>query len=209
MEQGQDFSTYFEHLPHNQAAENNKSPILGKWQQLDLGDRHVIEVGSGTGQQGIFMCQSCSELLWQPTEIPDKFSLLTEWWQASQKAHLPNFLAPLGYVIGHSPFPDIEFNLVYSSNVLHIISRATAARFVEDATEAMTTGMEFVCYGPFKVDGEFTTESNAEFNDWLKQQGYGGILDIDDIIEFSGQQLQLVAKEPMPANNFLLVFRKK
>jgi len=202
-------SAVFEHLPHNQAAENNKAPILQKWLALGLESRHVLEVGSGTGQQGIHLCQACPQLLWQPTETLEKFPLLTEWWQASQQAHITNFLAPLGFVIGQTPFPDVEFDLVYSSNVLHIVAKPVAQQLVEQAASAMSAKDLFVCYGPFKKDGDFTTESNQEFDLWLRSEGYGGLLDIDDISKFSNQALVLKAAETMPANNFLLVFEKQ
>jgi len=65
-------------------------------------------------------------------------------------------------------------------------------------------------YGPFKYAGEFTTESNARFDVWLKNQNpVSGIRDferVDALAEDAG--LRLLEDNSMPANNQLLVWKK-
>ena len=65
-------------------------------------------------------------------------------------------------------------------------------------------------YGPFKYDGNFTTKSNAEFNDWLKEKDpRSGIRDFEIISELAvSVSLSLVADVQMPSNNQLLVFSR-
>lgn len=196
----------FAGLAPNQAAERNKQAILEAWLQLGYSEKSVFEVGSGTGQHGIHLCLSCPELWWQPSETPENFSRLAKWWQAAQSLHLPHFLAPVGYAIGQSDWPVQQFDIVYSSNVLHIISNDLAKQFVQNVALHINHEQLFVCYGPFKIDGEYTTESNREFDQALKLQGYGGLLDVQDVLNWSNNLLKLVAKLPMPANNFIMVF---
>lgn len=61
-------------------------------------------------------------------------------------------------------------------------------------------------YGPFNENGLYSSESNREFDLHLQQDGCGGIRDINELSEW-GKGLHLIEKIPMPANNFLLVWR--
>ena len=63
-------------------------------------------------------------------------------------------------------------------------------------------------YGPFKYDGNFTTKSNAEFDEWLKEKDLkSGVRDFEAISELAvSVGLSLVADVQMPSNNQLLVF---
>jgi len=65
-------------------------------------------------------------------------------------------------------------------------------------------------YGPFNYGGQYTSDSNAQFDQWLKQQDKKmGIRDFEAICELAADNtLQLVEDHAMPANNRLLIFRK-
>jgi len=68
-----------------------------------------------------------------------------------------------------------------------------------------------VCiYGPFKYAGEYTSESNAEFDGWLKNRDEkSGVRDIEDILRLAKLAgLELADDFSMPANNRLLVLKK-
>jgi len=204
----EEFSAAFEGLPHNQAAENNKKPIFEAWNRLGLSRHSVFEIGSGTGQQGIFLCSKLPELYWFPSEVTTNLPTLKLWYKAAIGVGVDNFSSPIDFDIEQGDFPSEKFSLVYTSNVLHIVSNQLAQCLIERVNERLENGQYFVCYGPFKVNNAFTTESNKEFDHWLKMQGYGGLLDISQIENWSRDQLKLKHKEPMPANNFLLLFEK-
>lgn len=200
-------SNPFSHLAHNQAAENNKAFIHQALSELGLLQQKVLEVGSGTGQQGIYLCQQNQQLSWQPTEVASNLDNLRLWHQVAHEQSISNFLTPIKFEIGQA-LPDVEVDSIYTSNVLHIVSKDLAKQLVEQVTGKLSTGQLFICYGPFKRDGEFTTESNRDFNDWLQGQGYGGINDLDDIVQWSGNKLDVQHLCDMPANNFLVVYQK-
>lgn len=63
-------------------------------------------------------------------------------------------------------------------------------------------------YGPYKYDGEFTSESNARFDVWLKDRnGESGIRDIEVLLEQASEAgYKLISDTAMPANNQFLVF---
>ena len=68
----------------------------------------------------------------------------------------------------------------------------------------------FCLYGPFNYDGKFTSESNARFDQWLKQRDpSSGVRDFEalqDLAEKAG--LTFIDDVEMPANNRILVWKK-
>ena len=67
-------------------------------------------------------------------------------------------------------------------------------------------------YGPFMVDGKHTSESNDAFSQRLQAQNSAwGVRDSTAIAELAAAKfgLEMIAREAMPANNFVLVFRRK
>lgn len=199
----------FSDLPTLTAAENNKGPILDKWLELEFNERKVLEIGSGTGQQAIHLSQHCYQLRWQPTEVKENFERLNQWWEASQKVGIINFLEPIEYQVGEDELPTGDYDTIYTSNVLHIISRANAKQLVEQVCGALKSGQKWICYGPFMQNNKFTTDSNKEFNDWLLSEGHGGLMDLEDVVKLSKNKLEIETLADMPANNFFVVFNRK
>jgi hypothetical protein len=65
-------------------------------------------------------------------------------------------------------------------------------------------------YGPFNYGGRFTSESNAQFDVWLKQRSAAsGVRDFEAVNALAESiGLRLLADNAMPANNRLLVWRR-
>lgn len=65
-------------------------------------------------------------------------------------------------------------------------------------------------YGPFNYNDEYTSESNARFDVWLKERAaHQGIRDFEAINTLAEQAgLEFLEDNAMPANNRLLVWRK-
>jgi hypothetical protein len=72
-------------------------------------------------------------------------------------------------------------------------------------------GGYLIVYGPFNYNGHFTSESNRNFEQWLKQQNpESGIKDFewaDEIATIAG--LKLVDDIAMPANNRILIWQRE
>jgi hypothetical protein len=66
-------------------------------------------------------------------------------------------------------------------------------------------------YGPFRYRGQYTSASNAAFDEYLhKRDPESGIRDFEALDELAGQQgLELKADHAMPANNQLLVWTRQ
>ena len=72
-------------------------------------------------------------------------------------------------------------------------------------------GGVFCQYGPFKYRGQFTSDSNARFDLWLKQiDSARGIRDFEAMQQLANSVgLALRADHEMPANNRLLEWVKQ
>ena len=81
--------------------------------------------------------------------------------------------------------------------------------YAEGGRPSIPAGVFFL-YGPFNVDGEYTASSNASFDASLKSRDPGmGLRDMAELEELAARhQMKLEERLAMPANNFLLVFRK-
>lgn len=75
---------------------------------------------------------------------------------------------------------------------------------------ATAAGGCFCQYGPFNYAGAYTSQSNARFDHWLRQQDpLRGIRDFEAVAALATEAgLKLEADHEMPANNRLLQWRK-
>ena len=65
-------------------------------------------------------------------------------------------------------------------------------------------------YGPFKVDGQQTAPSNAQFDDSLKSRDPAwGIRDLEAVIEAAANGLAHTETIAMPANNMMPIFQRR
>jgi len=105
----------------------------------------------------------------------------------------------------------VAVDAVFTSNTLHIIDTASVENFFLGAGRCLAAGGLLLIYGPFKYGGEFTTQSNASFDGWLKERDpRSGLRDFEWVDELaSAQDLLLLEDNAMPANNQLLVWRKQ
>jgi cyclopropane fatty-acyl-phospholipid synthase-like methyltransferase len=191
----------------SQAAENNKDHILEKLREFFNKEGLVLEVGSGTGQHAIHLATNLPHLTWQPTDRGDYLSMLKENLAQS----LPvNLCQPLCLDVEDATWCCTEADYIFSANTLHIMSAAHVAQFMRGAGASLKPHGKLAVYGPFKYDGEFTTESNADFDVWLKgRDSRSGIRDAETIRKLaSDNDLEFLRDFPMPANNQLLVFQK-
>ena len=75
----------------------------------------------------------------------------------------------------------------------------------------MKSNAVLAIYGPFNYNGKFTSDSNARFEEWLKKKApHQGIRDFEAINALAEKiGLTLTEDNEMPANNRLLVWKRK
>lgn len=188
----------------SQSCENNKQPILEQLAVYFRHCQHVLEIGSGTGQHAAFFAPRLPNLVWHTSDLPDNHASISAWMTASGAQ---NIKPPIRFVIGQDPWPNLPIDAVFSANTAHIMQPDEVQLMMAQIAAHLGEGGIFCQYGPMRLQGLFTSNSNRLFEQSLKAQGYGGIRDIDELILW-GKGLRLIARIPMPANNFLLVWRK-
>ena len=168
----------------------------------------MLEVGSGSGQHALHFTEALPELRWQPTEHSAGMSALeANLGAAGREAILP----PLALDLAADSWPAGPFDAVYAANVMHIVSVPLGEALIRGAASVLEAGGQLLLYGPYRFAGAFTTESNAEFDQWLKARDpASGIRDFEAVAavaEASG--LVLEDNRAMPSNNQLLCFRRE
>ena len=88
---------------------------------------------------------------------------------------------------------------------------ASVVNMFQQLANVISAGGTLAIYGPFNYDGQFTSPSNANFDQWLKQRGaQQGIRDFEAVNKLASEAgMTLLEDNAMPANNRLLVWRKE
>ena len=194
--------------PHAPACDRNRHPILAVLREHFADRRRVLEIGSGTGQHAVHFAQAMPWLKWQASDMADNLPGIRAWLD---DARLPNTPAPLALdVLG--PWPAMEADAVFTANTLHIMGWDGVQAFFRGAGQLLADapGSTLVAYGPFTYGGDYTSDSNREFDAWLKARDpQSGIRDFEAVDTLAGEAgLRLVVDAAMPANNRCLVWRR-
>ena len=190
----------------SEAAERNKTPILQVIRGEFAGTRTVLEIGSGTGQHAIHFASHLPEICWQPSDTGDYLPLLR---QRIQGARLRNLREVIELDVRAATWPIEAVDGIFSANTLHIMSWSAVGHFFRGVGSVLTHPGVLCVYGPFRYGGQYTSESNGAFDEYLrKRDPQSGIRDFEAVNALAGERgLQLAADHAMPANNRLLAWR--
>lgn len=193
--------------PYSESSEQNRAPILAILRELFADRSHVLEIGSGTGQHAVYFGAALPHLRWQTADVRQYHPGIAAWLA---EAALPNVLPPLELDVNHIDWHSGRYDAVFSANTLHIMSWPEVKKCFEGIERVLKPGGVLGVYGPFNYDGQFTSESNARFDQWLKARDpASGVRDFEAVDALAHQQgLTLVQDHAMPANNHMLVWVK-
>lgn len=193
--------------PNASAALRNSQPILEVIRNEFENCETVLEIGSGTGQHAVFFASKMPWLGWQTSDVRENHDGINAWLE---EAGLDNVKAPLELDV-EKPFQsDDRFDAVFSANTAHIMNIEAVECMFRIAGESLIVGGMFCLYGPFNLDGEFTSDSNRRFDASLKMQNQAmGIRDLADLDAFAkANSLHRTSLYAMPANNMIAVWAK-
>lgn len=195
------------HKPYSEACERNRDPILAAITPLLAGRRAVLEIGSGTGQHAVYFAARLPELIWYPSDRPEHHAGIRLWLD---EAGLANVRPPLSLDVTQPRWDAPAVDAVFSANTAHIMHLdEVAALFAGVAALLPPLGL-FILYGPFNYQGNYTSASNAQFDEWLRlRDPLSGIRDFEHLDALAaGGGMVLRQDIAMPANNRLLVWEK-
>ena len=192
--------------PYSDACERNREPILDVLRQHFADRRHVLEIGSGTGQHAVHFAAALPHLAWQTSELDANLAGVRLWLEESR---LPNLPPPIALDVTGT-WPEARFDAVFSANTLHIMSWPDVRTMFAELPKVLTADAMLAVYGPFNYNGRFTSLSNASFDEWLKQRSpHSGIRDFAAVDELASSiGFGLIEDRAMPANNRTLVWRR-
>ncbi len=193
--------------PSSPPAERNREPILRLLGPiLDRhGVRQVLEIGSGTGQHAQYFGDMLPEIIWQTSDIRDNHHVISQWVEGTLHG---NVLAPI--TLDTSDFPDPAelgtFDAVYTANTAHIMHWSAVQGMFAGVARCLASKGPFLMYGPFKVDGAFTSDSNRQFDASLRARDPGmGLRELAELQRLGRLHgFNLRESHSMPANNLLL-----
>lgn len=193
--------------PNTPAANRNRQPILEVIRTELRHCRSVLEIGSGTGQHAVFFAAAMPWLTWQTSDLSENHSGIRSWIEDSG---LSNVREPIRLDVEESGALALECDGVFSANTAHIMSIQAVESMFQLVGRLLPPGGVFCLYGPFNLDGEFSSESNRSFDASLRDQDPSmGIRDLEQLDGFAfPNSLRRVRLYAMPANNLLSVWQK-
>ncbi len=209
--------------PHSPSCDRNRDPILDVLRMHFSDRRHVLEIGSGTGQHAVHFAAEMPWLTWQCSDGEAYLPGVRMWLD---EAALPNTPVPFALQAVAEPSPHFApqpvpvprdvvnghagYDAVFSANTLHIMGWPEVEALFASLPTLLADDATVAVYGPFNIDGEFTSESNRQFEGWLKARDpRSGIRDLEAVDALAvATGLHLVADIPMPANNRMLVWQR-
>ena len=194
---------------HAPATARNREPIRAVLERELPAHGTVLEIASGSGEHALHFARAFPDLSWQPSD-PSASSLASiAAWRTDDP--LPNLRAPIALDVTATTWPIAQADAIVCINMVHIPPWDAALGLFAGAARLLAGAAPLYLYGPYRFAGVFTSESNAEFDHWLRQRDpRWGVRDVDQLSAAAaphGFALARVAE--MPANNHSLVFRRQ
>ena len=197
------------------AGNRNREPILGVLKEkLPKEPGRVLEMASGSGMHINYFAPNFEHLHFHPTdkdkEVFDNIKKLTTAHGNDNIAD-PVHLDLTDPETWFNPGPAKTFNAIFCINIFQVAPISIADGMMQCAEHLLTDDGFLLIYGPFQVEGGFTTDSNKEFHETLSSAGVSewGLKDVADLKKAAGNHgMELKEIINMPANNFSLIFGK-
>ncbi|RPH63692.1 MAG: DUF938 domain-containing protein [Burkholderiales bacterium] len=193
--------------PFSPACERNREPILAVLREHFADRKHVLEIGSGTGQHAVHFAAAMPQLRWQASDVAENLPGIRLWLK---EAALPNTPAPLTFDVNDPPRTG-DYDAVFSANTLHIMGWKEVVRMFAALPALTKPGAVLVIYGPFNYEGQYTCPSNAQFDEALRsgnpKRGIRDFEEVDALAVAAGFVLK--DDRAMPANNRCIVWKRR
>jgi SAM-dependent methyltransferase len=192
---------YFPHVARN------REPILAVLKRALPASGLVLEIGSGSGEHAAYFAKALPRLAWQPTDCDPQ--MLASIGAHRAAAGAPNLLEPFPLDARASDWPLQTADALVCINMLHIAPWTAAQGVMRGARRLLDDGGIVYLYGPYRIGGRHTADSNRTFDAWLRAQDERwGVRDLDDVVRLAAANgFELMDTAPMPANNLSVVFR--
>lgn len=167
----------------------------------------VLEVASGSGEHAAFFAAAMPGRRWIPSDPDPAHRDSISAWIAHEG--LNNVDPPLALDVEAPVWPITEVDAIFCANMVHIAPWSAAVGLFEGAARLLPPGGRLLTYGPYQVDGNHTSPSNADFDASLRaRDARWGVRDIAALAAVTSK-LRLLRRVSMPANNLVLVWERQ
>jgi len=190
------------------ATTRNQDAILGVLQRILPDQGTVLEIAAGSGQHAVFFAKAFPNLIWQASDPDPKHRASIDAWA---KATTVNNPPALHIDVLQKNWPVKKIEAIVTINMIHIAPWACCQALIKQAADLLPVNGVLYFYGPFKIGGKHTANSNQSFDVSLQNRNpEWGVRNLDDVAETAlNAGFQLAESAPMPVNNFSIIFRKK
>ena len=196
------------------ATQRNKYCIKGVLSRIIKNKGLILEIGSGSGEHGVFFQDCFPQIIWQTSdpELIHRKSISSWIEYAKLNNKMPQ---PLEIDVEKIPWK-IPLELVeslqgiVSFNMIHVAQWTCTEALFREAGKLLSEGKFLMLYGPFKIGNRHISQSNYLFDNSLKlQDDLWGVRDIEEVGHEAKRnsffQENIIS---MPANNFSIIYRK-
>lgn len=169
----------------------------------------VLEIASGSGEHAIHFAAAFPALTWQPSDPdPDALASIAAW---SVEATAANILPPLQLDAAAPDWPVARAAAILCINMVHISPWEATLGLFAGAARLLSPGVPLILYGPYVEADVPTAESNRTFDASLRARNPAwGLRDTAAVAAAAEQAgFGLAARRAMPANNLMLLFRRR
>lgn len=194
------------------AGERNREPILDLFKErFPKSEGNVLEFASGSGMHIHYFAPNFQHLSFQPSDMNEE--VFENIRQLTQKTQVKNVQPPIKLDLTQpqtwSALIEQKFDAIFCINIFQVAPISIADGMMNCAVNYLSDRGSLFIYGPFKVDGSYTTPSNEEFDNTLLSYKVPawGLKDVVDITK-AAQKYGLALKEKvdMPSHNFTLIY---
>jgi hypothetical protein len=195
------------------AGNRNKDPILASFKELFPASGEALELASGAGLHVNYFAPHFPSLNFQPSDYDVEVfeSIKAKRATAGNK----NIADPIRIdLTDPSTFPDPKaklYDAIFVINIFQVAPVAIAEGIARLGASVLKPDGFIAIYGPFKVDGGYTTPSNADFDKEIlaAKVPEWGLKDVRDLEKAAAPYgIKLDRRLDLPANNFILLFKK-
>ncbi len=199
--------------PYSESCVQNREPILDAIHPLLSSKQHVLEIGSGTGQHAVYFAERMPHLIWQCSDRKENLPGIKSWLDEARLKNTPQPILQLDVSADNWPVFNAhnQPDAIFSANAVHIMAWENVVDFIKNAAALLPVKGLLILYGPFNYNGQYTSDSNARFDIWLKQQNpRSAIRHFEELDRLANQGgLTLYKDIQMPANNRILCWQKQ
>jgi hypothetical protein len=169
----------------------------------------VLELASGTGEHVVAFARAFPAIHWQPSDVhPQALASIAAWVAAEGGATIA---PPLALDVAKGEWPVARADALLAINMVHISPWESSIGLLDGARRLLSPGAPLILYGPWIERGVEPAPSNIAFDEDLRSRDpRWGLREVEAFAdEAAARGLDLVERRVMPANNLMLLFRRR